>query len=113
MATTDLWTYRDTTWRGSALVGLEVEAVDGKIGKVDEATDDVGESFLVVDTGNWIMGKKVVLPAGTIDRVDLDEEKIYVSRTKDEIKSAPEYDEDRRDDPGYRAELSSYYGRTL
>lgn len=109
MATTDLWTYRDSTWRSSALVGLKVEALDGDIGKVDDATDDAGGSLLVVDTGTWILGKKVMLPAGVIDRVDLDEEKIYVNRTKDEIKNAPEYDEDRRTDPAYRSELGGYY----
>src|ERR671910_3146393 len=110
MATTDLWTYRDTTWRGSALVGLSVEAVDGEIGKIDDATDDTTGSTIVVDTGTWIFGNKVLLPAGVIDRVDLDEEKVYVNRTKDEIENAPEYDESRKADEAYRAELGAYYG---
>ena len=52
----------------------------------------------------------MLLPAGVIERVDLDEEKVYVSRTKDEIKNAPEYDESRRADEDYRAELGAYYG---
>jgi hypothetical protein len=46
------------------LTGFDVEAADGSIGKVDEATQEVGESYLVVDTGVWIFGKKVLLPAG-------------------------------------------------
>jgi hypothetical protein len=96
-------------WRPGALVGLDVEATDGSIGKVDDATDVAGGSWIVVDTGTWILGKKVLLPAGVIDRVDLDEEKIYVNRTKDEIKNAPEYDEKRRDDPAYREEVGGYY----
>jgi hypothetical protein len=110
MVTTDLWTYRDSTWRAGALVGLEVEATDGTIGKIDEATDDAGASCVIVDTGRWILGKKVLLPAGVIERVDLDEEKVYVNRTKDEIKNAPAYDDDRRADTSYRAEVGSYYG---
>ena len=110
MAATDLWAYRDTTWRGTALVGLEVEATDGSIGKVDEATDDSGGSWIVVDTGTWIVGKKVLLPAGVVERVDLDEEKVYVNRSKDEIKDAPAYDDARRDNDSYRAEISDYYG---
>jgi hypothetical protein len=108
MAATDLWTYRDSTWRGTALIGLKVEAIDGDIGRVDEATDDAGGSWLVVDTGTWILGKKVLLPAGVVDRVDLDEERLYVNRTKDEIKNAPEYDEDGDRDE-YRSQLSAYY----
>ena len=110
MAATDLWTYRDATWRGSALVGLEVEATDGTIGKIDEATDDSSGSCIVVDTGTWILGKKVLIPAGVIERVDLDEEKVYVSRSKDEIKNAPEYDEARKDNDSYRGAISDYYG---
>lgn len=110
MATTDLWTYRDSALIGNALVGLDVEATDGEIGKVDEATDDAGTSSIVVDTGTWIFGKKVLLPAGVIDRVDLDEEKVYVNRTKEEIKNAPGYDESRKADEDYRAELGAYYG---
>ncbi len=112
MSTTDLWTYRDSALIGNALVGLDVEAVDGAIGRVDEATDDAGTSGLVVDTGTWIFGKKVLLPAGVIDRVDLDEEKVYVNRTKEEIKNAPGYDETRKADEEYRAELGAYYGDT-
>jgi hypothetical protein len=33
------------------LVGFDVEATDGNIGKIDEATYDVGGSYVVVDTG--------------------------------------------------------------
>ena len=110
MATTDLWTYRDTTWRGNALVGFSVEATDGGIGKVDDATDDVSGSFIVVDTGPWIFGKKVMLPAGVIETVDFDAETVFVSRTKDDIKNAPEYDESKHGDTAYQAQLGGYYG---
>ena len=108
---TNLWAYSELdTLRGSDLTGFEVEAIDGGIGKVDEATYEAGSSYLVLDTGPWIFGKKVMVPAGIVDNVDLDEQKIYVNRTKDEIKSAPEFDEGRYRDPQYRDELGSYYG---
>ena len=111
MSTTDLWSYRETTIGTTDLTGYKVEALDGSIGSVDEASNEVGASYLVVDTGPWIFGKKVMLPAGVIDRVDQDEEKIYVNRTKDEIKDAPEFDESRYRDEPYREELGGYYGR--
>ena len=111
MATTDLWTYRDTTWRGNALVGFSVEATDGGIGKVDDSTDDVGGSFIVVDTGPWIFGKKVMLPAGVVRDVDLDTETVFVNRTKDQIKDAPEFDENSFRDESYRTELGPYYDK--
>ncbi|MFL5964780.1 MAG: PRC-barrel domain containing protein [Gaiellaceae bacterium] len=115
MTSIQMWAYRDTTLNQQNLSGLKVEALDGSIGKVDDATNDVDGSFIVVDTGPWIFGKKVMLPAGVIGRVDLDTETVFVNRTKDQIKNAPEYDEDKnqRDDTyreRYRNDLGSYYG---
>jgi hypothetical protein len=113
MASRDIWTYGGETrqWAGADLNGFDVEATDGGIGNVDEATDEVGGSYIVVDTGPWIFGKKVMLPAGVIRSVDMDDKKVFVDRTKDEIKNAPEFDEDRYTSEEYRGELGGYYGR--
>ncbi len=46
------------------LVGYDVEATDGHIGKVDEASVVSGQAHLVVDTGSWIFGKKRMIPGG-------------------------------------------------
>ena len=71
--TPELWTFTDhDSWRGTDITGFKVQAIDGEIGAVDEATYDIGASFIVCDTGPWIFGKKVLLPAGVIERVDLD-----------------------------------------
>jgi hypothetical protein len=110
MTTVDIWAFREERWGGIDLTGFDVEAVDGGIGSVDEATAEIGGSYLVVDTGPWIFGKKVMLPAGVIDRIDEGEKEIYVDRTKDEIKAAPEFDEDRLRDNAYRGELAGHYG---
>ena len=112
----DVWTYPSELGTGLTdasvdLTGFEVEALDGSIGKVDEATYETGRSYLVVDTGPWIFGKKVMLPAGVVESVDLDTEKVYVNRSKDEIKNAPEFDDSMRNDEKYRTELGTYYGR--
>jgi len=110
MAVIDIWTYRDQTWMTRNFMGYGVEALDGSIGKVDESTADAGSSYVVVDTGPWIFGKKVLLPGGVISRVDHDDEKVYVNRTKDQIKNAPEFDPDSYRDEAYRGQLGSYYG---
>jgi hypothetical protein len=109
--TADIWSFREQSLAAGNIVGFAVEATDGGIGKIDEATDEVGSSRLIVDTGPWIFGKKVMLPAGVVDRVDLDAETVFVNRTKDEIKNAPEFDESmHRDDDEYRNRLGGYYG---
>jgi hypothetical protein len=111
MATVDIWMYRED-WETADLGGFTVEAVDGHLGKVDEASAEVGASYLIVDTaGPWFSGKKVMLPAGVVERVDLKERKVYVDRTKDEIKNAPEFDEAGYRERGYRETLGGYYSR--
>ena len=110
MTTTDLWAYQEQTWTTSNLVGYSVEAVDGGIGKIDEASNDVGASYLVVDTGPWIFGKKVMLPAGVVSRIDDADEKVFVNRTKEQIKAAPQVDEAVVADDAYRSDLGAYYG---
>ena len=116
MTSYDMWTYREAgglgvdVARGVDIAGYSVEALDGGIGKVDEATYDVGSSYIVVDTGPWIFGKKVLLPAGVIARIDAPDETIYVNRTKDQIKDSPEFDESSYRDESYRSEVGSYYG---
>lgn len=111
MATAEIWTYGGGVRTDVDLTGYEVEARDGSIGTVDEATSEVGVSYLVVDTGPWIFGKHVLLPAGVIERIDGSDERIVVNRTRDEIKNAPEYDPATGMTTMYRQELSSYYGR--
>ncbi|PVC76480.1 PRC-barrel domain-containing protein [Streptomyces sp. CS081A] len=107
------WSYRSTAGHlaGTDLTGYKVEATDGGIGKVDKHSDEVDDSYLVVDTGAWIFGKEVLLPASTVTRIDPEERTIFVDRTKDQIKDAPEFHRDTHlDDKVYREQLVTYYG---
>jgi hypothetical protein len=105
----ELWTIAEM-WRTDVdLTGFTVEAPDGKIGSVDQATWEDAFGYLVVNTGPSIFGKHVILPGGVIRRLDLDNETIFVGRGRDEILDAPAFDESRADDAGYLAELGAYY----
>jgi len=112
--TSDTWKYRDASLASTLtqrdIVGYDVEAIDGSIGKIDGATLETDSGHIVVDTGPWIFGKKVMLPVGVLTNADHDGEKVFVNRTKDEIKNAPEFDDSMRLDEKYRSELGSYYG---
>jgi hypothetical protein len=106
---TRLWAWvSDLTEMGS-LDGYSGEAIDGSIGKIDEASYEVGSSYIVVDAGPWIFGKRVLLPAGVIERVDHEDEPVFVSLTKEQIKNAPELDESTYRNDGYRSSLGDYY----
>ena len=71
--------------------------------------NEVGASYIVVDTGPWIFGKRVMLPAGVINRLDPEGETIVVDLTKDEVKAAPELDEAAYPDQTYQDLLGGYY----
>ncbi|MCB5180321.1 PRC-barrel domain containing protein [Streptomyces antimicrobicus] len=109
----DIWSYRLTAGRleGVDLTGYKVEAVDGTIGKVDKHSHETDASWIVVDTGPWIFGREVLLPAGTITRIDTAQEKVYVNRTKQQVKDAPEFVRDTHlDDASYRQAVGGYWG---
>jgi hypothetical protein len=116
----DLWTWREVVVvidpdsaatnpiKGTDVTGFDVEATDGHIGKIDEATYEVGGSYVVVDTGFWIFGKKRLIPAGMVSTVDHDARKVHVSMTKEQVKAAPDYErQDWNDDT--RLRYSDYY----
>ncbi|MER8185074.1 PRC-barrel domain-containing protein [Kitasatospora sp. NPDC094015] len=109
---TPIWNYRETAgyFEGLDLIGYHVEAADGRIGRIDRHSAEVDASYLVVDTGKWIFGKQVLLPAGTITRVDTEDRTVQVDRTKDQIKDAPEFQpEQHTADPDYLNRLGGYY----
>jgi hypothetical protein len=114
MSNSDIWSYKGSDdWSSINIVGYKVEATDGDIGKVDETSNEVGAGYIVVDTGPWIFGKKVMLPAGVISRVDTTDERVHVDRSKDQIKDSPEFDPDTYKDPTYRDSLGGYYDRPV
>jgi hypothetical protein len=78
-------------------VGYAVEGSDGSsIGKIDKSSWDAGSACLVVDTGFWIVGKKRVIPAGMVERVDVEAERVFVDLSKAEIRAAPDFGERQR-----------------
>jgi uncharacterized protein YrrD len=119
--TTAIWLWRielvvDDTEGESArlpdLKGYDVAATDDdSVGKVEEVvTHDDDRTYLVVDTGFWIFGKKRMIPVGAVASIDADKRRVQVSLSKDEIKKAPDYNEKRRNDTDERKHQENYYG---
>ena len=108
------WDYRpDAGWATEFdLVGYHVEATDGSIGKVHEATHGLGVSHLVVDTGRWIFGQRVLVPAGTVTHIDHTDRRVYLDRTKEQVRTAPDYEAERLGEPTYRDKIGGYYRDT-
>ena len=109
--TDQTWTYRNESFNaGGDMVGYDVEATDGSIGKIDKLSDEASSSYVVVDTGFWIFGKKRLVPAGAISDVEHDRKVVRVQMTKEQIKSAPDFDSDKLDDAARTTHADYYRG---
>jgi hypothetical protein len=107
---TEIWTYQDQRLGEFDLTGFDVETRDGVIGRVDRATKDVTGSYLVINPGPAMpLGRRVVLPAGVVETVDLDDRRLAVSVGRSEILSGPEYDPDRPLDESLRNRIGSHF----
>lgn len=106
--------YRDDLFDGDDIKGYDVYAAnnDEKIGHVDDALVDESGYFryLVIDTGLWVFGKKVLIPIGRC-RVDNDSNRIYAMglETKEQAEQLPEYHEDTVVDRHYEQNVRSVY----
>jgi hypothetical protein len=93
------------------LVDFEACATDGSIGNVLDVQRTPGESYLIVSTGGTILSKRLMIPAGMVERVDRGRKTLHLNRSKEEIENGPEFDEERFREAAYRKELSDYYTR--
>jgi uncharacterized protein (TIGR02271 family) len=93
------------------ILGYDLYSNDDKIGSVhDLLVDDSGKfRYIVVSTGVWIFGKKVLVPAGRV-RVSYDDRRIYVSGlTREQVDQLPEYDENQTLDYDYEERVRGVY----
>jgi len=73
--------------------GYHIRARDGEIGHVDDfliGQDSWRIRYLLVDTSNWIGGRSVIVSSEAVERVDKEDNQIYVDAERDAIKNAPE-----------------------
>lgn len=91
-----------------------IAASDGKIGHLEDflIDDDAWRiRYLVIDTRNWLPGKKVIVAPGWIREVNWETRTVYVDLTRDAIKASPPFEASIPWNPAYAAELHDYYGR--
>jgi hypothetical protein len=108
---TALWSYRDEALARIDLEGFELEANDGLLGKVTQTTGGRDGGYLLVDTSLWRpMGQQLLVPAGLVESVDLDERRVRVKARREQIMSAPAFDASKVLDERSRGVVSEYYG---
>jgi hypothetical protein len=80
-------------WDVSKFVGYSIEAYDGQLGTVSDVLLDDEKwalRWLVVDTGNWLPGRRVLLPLSALGQPDPTLRKFPVKLTMQQVKSSPE-----------------------
>jgi len=94
--------------------GYHIKANDGEIGHVEDFVVDDELwiiRYIVVDTRNWLPGKKVIVSPSWIERVDWLEKEVYIGLSKEEIQNSPTYDPSIPINRQYEERLYDFYGR--
>lgn len=99
--------YREDLTRMDEIVGFRVEGRDGEAGRVSYLTFE--RDYMIVDTGPWIFGRRVVVPTSLIERIDDLRKRIELPLARDDVKNAPEYEPAREFGPEYVNSVRSYY----
>lgn len=110
MPSEDSW---DSNLRSSKNVtGHTIQAIDDTIGHVDDfIIDDESWTirYLVLDTKNFLPGKKVVISPEWIDRISWEDSKVFVNLNREAIENAPEFDKDEGITREYETRLYDHY----
>ncbi len=105
--------YKDNILSGNNLKGYDVYAISPQeqVGSVhDILVDESGHiRYLVIDTGFWIFGKKVLLPIGRC-QIDYDNQSVNVpSLSKEQVENLPKYDDYLVVDYDYEEQVRAIY----
>jgi hypothetical protein len=99
----------------SAITDYAIAASDGRLGKVvDLLFDDLSwrVRWLVVETGGWLSGRRVVLPTTVLGRLDADSLEFPVRLTMQQVKDSPDLDTEKPVSRQMETKTYGYYGWT-
>lgn len=92
--------------------GYKIRATDGALGHVEDfIVDDETWTirYMVIDTRNWLPGKKVLVAPMWIDSIAWLDQEVSVNLNRDAVKDSPEYDANQPIDRDYERRLFDYY----
>lgn len=96
------------------VAGYHIQAMDGEIGHVEDfIIDDETWAirYLIVNTQNWLPGKKVLISPQWIEQVSWGQSMVSLRLSRETIKQSPEYSEEFLLTRDYEDELHRYYHR--
>jgi len=96
------------------VVGCHIQATGGEVGHVEDfIVDDHAwvVRYIVVDTRNFLPGKKVLISPAWVEKVDWAEGKVRVNLSRERIRHSPPYNPSAPIDRDYESRLYDYYQR--
>lgn len=96
------------------VTGYHIRATDDEVGHVESfILDDESYAlrYMVVDTRNWLPGRKVLIPPAWVDTFDWAEGLALVNLTGKQIEESPRWDPDVPLERVYEEKLFDYYSR--
>ncbi|HEX5220551.1 MAG TPA: PRC-barrel domain-containing protein [Verrucomicrobiae bacterium] len=97
------------------IIGYDVEASDGAIGRVDDFIADTESwtiRYLVVGLRKWLPGRKVLIsPQWLVGPISWDTRTVKIIMSRESIRNSPEYDADAPVNREYEGQLYDFYGR--
>ncbi|MFZ6028648.1 MAG: PRC-barrel domain-containing protein [Chloroflexota bacterium] len=105
----------DTDLRSTReVIGYHIQARNGEIGHLDDMiVEEKGWliRYLIIDTRNWLPGKKVLLPPAWAEAIRWAERKVLIDLKRETIEHSPEFDPDQPLDRDYEVRFYDYYDR--
>jgi sporulation protein YlmC with PRC-barrel domain len=96
--------------------GYRIHTSDGELGKVYDFILNDGDwkiQYLVLETSEWLLGKKVLVATAWVVSVDWAEKEITVELDREIIQSAPPYDPSQLIDRDYEVNLFKHYVKAI
>jgi uncharacterized protein YrrD len=95
------------------VTGYHIAASDGEIGHVEDFFIDEESwriEYLLVDTRNWLPGRKVLISPNWIDSIVWEDSQVRVRASREQVKSSPEYEPRETVERAYEGRLHEHYG---
>jgi hypothetical protein len=96
------------------VAGYHIHAMDGEIGHLDDFVLDKDTwviRYIVVDTHNWLPGRKILISAQWIEKLGWADSEIYVELSREIVKNSPEFDPSASINRDYEHKLHDHYGK--
>ncbi|MCA9022921.1 MAG: PRC-barrel domain-containing protein [Planctomycetaceae bacterium] len=98
----------------SEVTGYNIQCMEETLGHVEDIivdTESWSLRYLIIDTRNWLPGKKVIIAFDWITHFTWNDQKAHVDLTREQVENAPLYDPRLPVNRAYEIQLYDFYGR--